>query len=269
MRLLHHVGHRRLVGDRRAVGDGLPPAGADLGHHRFGRARPPPVAAGRPRSLTTTFAPRAASASACWRPSPPPAPVTIATRPSKEIAHCRLSKTLVCLPRWPGPPVFLRQNWQRATIADHFQKKRFRQRDRHKARRQIGDTFVLSIDGKVAVITGSSRGIGKAIAERMAEHGANVVISSRKAEPCDQVAAAINQPAPAAPSPSRPTSRRRKSCSTWSTKPQLRQDRHLCATPLEPVLRADGRHRGRPVPQDPGEQHHLQPLADQLRRCRR
>ena len=51
---------------------------------------------------------------------------------------------------------------------------------------------LFSLDGRVAVITGSSRGIGKAIAERMAEHGARVVISSRKAEPCAEVAAAIN-----------------------------------------------------------------------------
>ena len=51
---------------------------------------------------------------------------------------------------------------------------------------------LFDMKGKVAVITGSTRGIGRAIAERMAEHGAKVVISSRKQDVCDQVAKEIN-----------------------------------------------------------------------------
>ena len=51
---------------------------------------------------------------------------------------------------------------------------------------------LFDMTGKAAVITGSTRGIGRAIAERMAEHGAKVVISSRKQDVCDQVAKEIN-----------------------------------------------------------------------------
>ena len=51
---------------------------------------------------------------------------------------------------------------------------------------------LFDLTGKVAIVTGSSRGIGRAFAERMAEQGAKVVISSRKAGPCEEVAAAIN-----------------------------------------------------------------------------
>ncbi|THJ35672.1 SDR family oxidoreductase [Lampropedia aestuarii] len=52
---------------------------------------------------------------------------------------------------------------------------------------------LFSLTGKVALITGSTRGIGRAIAERMAEQGARVVISSRKQDACDTAAAEINE----------------------------------------------------------------------------
>ncbi len=50
---------------------------------------------------------------------------------------------------------------------------------------------LFDLEGKVALITGSTKGIGKAIAERMAEQGASVVISSRNQDACDEVAAEI------------------------------------------------------------------------------
>ena len=57
---------------------------------------------------------------------------------------------------------------------------------------------LFDLTGKVAIITGSSRGIGRAIAEALAEQGARVVISSRKAEACAEAADAINAKRPGA-----------------------------------------------------------------------
>ncbi len=50
---------------------------------------------------------------------------------------------------------------------------------------------IFDLTGKTAVITGSSKGIGRAIAEQMALAGANVVVSSRKAPACEEVVAGI------------------------------------------------------------------------------
>lgn len=50
----------------------------------------------------------------------------------------------------------------------------------------------FDLTGRVAIVTGSSRGIGEAIACKFAAHGAKVAISSRNQETCDAVAADLN-----------------------------------------------------------------------------
>ena len=52
-------------------------------------------------------------------------------------------------------------------------------------------TQLFDLDGKVALVTGASRGIGEAIAKLLAQQGAHVIVSSRKIDGCQAVADAI------------------------------------------------------------------------------
>ena len=54
-------------------------------------------------------------------------------------------------------------------------------------------TSLFDLSGKVALLTGASKGMGLAMAEALAEHGARVVISSRKLDQCELAAAGINE----------------------------------------------------------------------------
>jgi len=53
-------------------------------------------------------------------------------------------------------------------------------------------TDLFDLSGKVALLTGASKGMGEAMAEGLAEHGAKVVISSRKLDQCQETADRIN-----------------------------------------------------------------------------
>ena len=50
---------------------------------------------------------------------------------------------------------------------------------------------LLNFEGKVALVTGGSRGLGREMALALANRGADVVITSRKAEACEEVAEEI------------------------------------------------------------------------------
>ncbi len=52
-------------------------------------------------------------------------------------------------------------------------------------------TNLFNLDGKIALITGASRGIGESIARLLAQQGAHVILSSRKPEGCENIASSI------------------------------------------------------------------------------
>lgn len=52
---------------------------------------------------------------------------------------------------------------------------------------------LFDLSGKTALVTGASRGIGESIARLLAMHGAHVIVSSRRQEACESVAASIRE----------------------------------------------------------------------------
>ncbi len=104
-----------------------------------------------------------------------PARVTWATRRERWVSTAFIWARARCAPR---------QKWGPAPVVMGFEGP-----DQGGPERWTKNMFDLS--GKVAVITGSSKGIGRSIAEQMARHGARVVISSRKSEACEAVAQGI------------------------------------------------------------------------------
>ena len=104
---------------------------------------------------------------------------------------------------------------------------------------------LFDLTGKVAIITGSSRGIGRAIAEAMADQGAKVVISSRKAEACQEVADAINAKHGEGRAIVVPASiSSKEALQAWSTRPARSSAGSTCWSATPPPTPITGRWPG-------------------------
>ncbi|MGH8528583.1 MAG: SDR family oxidoreductase [Nevskiales bacterium] len=57
----------------------------------------------------------------------------------------------------------------------------------------MSQSNLFDLSGKIALVTGASRGIGESIAKTLAQHGAQVIVSSRKAADCERVAEDIRK----------------------------------------------------------------------------
>ena len=121
----------------------------------------------------------------------------------------------------------------------------------------------FDLTGKVAVITGSSRGIGRSSAELLAKLGAKVVISSRKADACEEVADGIKKAGGDAHVIPCNISRREEveALISGTTKHYGKVDILVCNAAVNPVLRPAARHQGRGLRQDHGLQRQEQHLA--------
>ena len=121
----------------------------------------------------------------------------------------------------------------------------------------------FGLENKVAIVTGSSRGIGRSIAEHCAMLGAKVVVSSRKADACEEVAAGIKKSGGEATVIPCNISRKTEveALVAGTVKQYGGIDILVCNAAVNPVLRPARRHQRRAVRQDHGLEREEQCVA--------